>query len=187
MKMDFDLLIKEFEKIGYTAYFDEISNKKVILIDFDLASRNHSGNLAFTLNSHEMVSLIAQENINFNFLNISYFFPESFKTSSINEAKYIANRINCVAVLPGFCVDDLNKRVFYRYSLPWAEISPNDDRLKVIIRLIMNTIDTYTDLFIQISSGTSAADLLTSALNDYSIYLHALAEEQHKKNEVHTV
>jgi hypothetical protein len=183
MEIDFDHIIQEFEKMGYKAYFDEINNNKIIVIDFDLASRDEPSNLIFTLNSQQMVSTVAQENLNCNILNVLYFFPEIFKTTSINEAKYLANRINCVVLLPGFFVDDLNKRVFYRYSLPWINVSPKDQRLEAAIKLIMNTIDVYTDLFIQISLGASAADLLDTALNDYSMYLQYLAQEQNKRNQ----
>ena len=176
MEMILDYLKSALEKCEYKPYYSEINLKPVIVIDFELATKNESVKLYFTINTKEVASVLAQENVKCHMLNILYFFSDSFDAHSITEAKYLANRINCIALLPGFLIDDLNKQVLFRYSIPWMESLLNEDMLQSTLQLIMSSIDIYSDFFVQISMGRPAHELIEEVLYEYVMNISLLAK-----------
>ena len=176
MEMILDYLKTALEKCEYKPYYSDINLKPVLVIDFELATKNECVKLYFTINTKEVASVLSQENVKCNLLNVLYFFSESFDVHSITEAKYLANRINCIALLPGFLIDDLNKQVLYRYSIPWMESLLNEEMLQSTLQLVVSTLDIYSDFFAQISMGKPAHELIEEALYDYVMNISLLAK-----------
>jgi hypothetical protein len=174
MKINNLNLINELEKIKYKPYITEIEGQERIAIDFEQAAREERGQLLLTLQSKESITTLMHEAYHGSLLNFLYFLPDRFHAASIAEARYLANRINCVTLLPGFAIDDLNKRVFFRYSLPLSDSSQHFELLESSITLIINMIEIYSPLFSQLSLGANMQNLMEQSLRDCAAALRTM-------------
>lgn len=177
------MLIKNYEDlnkiladINYKSRIAPISENnslESLKIDFYPESRDEKLELIFTLFSPQELSTLLLEERRFSMLNITCFLPLIFDELSIQEAKLLANRINAIAILPGFCIDDNHTRVIYRFSMPLI-LDAQHEGLKATIDLIMRMIDIYGDSFIQIANGALFEDFVDNALIDYLVNLGSL-------------
>jgi hypothetical protein len=168
MQSKHDQLKAALEKMGFKPIIAPIAEDNridALQIHFNSESRDEELTLIFSLFSPREVSILLQEEIKFSLLNILCFLPLSFDGQSIKEAGLLANRINAMAVFPGFGTDN-NAKVFYRYSLPLA-VDINQDLLKAAIHLIMSTLDIYGEPFSQIAEGKPYVEVVEEALSDY--------------------
>ena len=167
MQMDYDKLKVILESIDFkpiNSFISESNPIEALKINFNPESRDENLEMIFTLFSPQDISALLREKTEFYFLNMTCFLPITFDGISIKEAKLLANRINAIALLPGFCVDDNSQQVFYRYSLPLI-LDSNQNLLKAFINLSMNMIDVYGDPFIQIAAGESYENFIRECFN----------------------
>jgi len=176
MQSKYHQLTAMLKEMGFKPISTSVSENnpvECLKISFNPESRDEKLELIFTLFSPQEVSILLQDQIEFSLLNIICFLPLTFNNQSIEEAKFLANRLNAIALLPGFCIDENDQKAFYRYSL---SLTPdvNRDLLKATINLIMSMIDIYGDPFIQIADGKLFDDFINEALTDYLADLNKL-------------
>jgi hypothetical protein len=167
MILTLDVFMTELQEMGYGPMNKGGFPVEALKINFDVSCREDPEELIFTLVSPQDASALQQKSIHASILNIVYFFPESFDIKLLKEAKHLVNRINTAVLLPGFGVDEVNNKVYYRYSIPLGQRSRHIELLKNIINLVMDIINVYSGLFIQIAEGTPYQNVMEEALTDY--------------------
>jgi hypothetical protein len=181
MHSSIEELMVVLEDMGFKRFKDENLSQDAIKILFDLASRDEPAELLLTLISSSDVTLVQQHSCGLNLLNVIYFFPEELDIDTIQEAKFLSNQVNAATFLPGFGVDAANKKIYYRYSIPFISFPPNNKLLKETIDLIIDIINIYSELFIQVINGISYKNVIEEALTNYVANVGLLLATDDKK------
>lgn len=98
-----------------------------------------------------------------NFLNLFVAFPFKFKEESVGELSRLLMHFNKTIELPGFGLDEINKMVFFRYSLPLTGVLFQKNLLIGIVGTCMLLVDSLSHQIECVANGESMVTVLNRA------------------------
>ncbi len=164
----FETIIDDF---GYPCVLHKSSKEipfEILAIYIPLDNKKRERKIFVKINEYALKTSKTrekQENIE-TFVELSSVLPFNVDPEAFGEVARIINFINKSLETPGFVLDEINSRIFFRYSFLKPATKITDDTFISLVGTVMLLLDSFSNTIEEVVKGKAMSEVIKEKIDE---------------------